>query len=522
MNTLAHLRIGPRIALAFALTLLLMLVVALFAGGMLTQVNRSLHLVTDDYYVKVQLVGQIQDEINKQARFARNLLIMDAGPARDGEAKGIADSRTVVRARFDTLTPLVRSETGKQRLNEVMAARASYVQSLDRFLGLVQQDNLAEARTHLLQELRGQQLAYMTAMDRFSAFQEQLMSEASAEADRDAQQGIWAVGSVSGVAVLVASLLGFLLTRSITRPLAHAVLVAQTVAAGDLTSRVQSQSRDEVGQLLSALGSMNTALADLVSKVRSASEAIATGATQIATGSVDLSQRTEEQASNLEETAASMEELAVTVKQNADSAQAAMQLAQQAATAAGECGNTVESVVITMSEISRSSHQIEAIVDVIDSIAFQTNILALNAAVEAARAGEQGRGFAVVASEVRALAQRSATAAKEIKALIETSTSRVNKGNEQATSAQSTMQAVVNQVDRVNKLIDEIGSASAEQTSGIGQVSDAVQQLDQVTQQNAALVEESTAASESLRAQAIELTAAVSLFRLPPAGRSAV
>ncbi|WP_272551831.1 methyl-accepting chemotaxis protein [Acidovorax sp. NCPPB 3576] len=274
-------------------------------------------------------------------------------------------------------------------------------------------------------------------------------------------------------------------------------------------------SKDEVGQLLNALQRMNASLVQIVGNVRTSADSIATGSVQIANGNADLSQRTEEQASNLEETAASMEELTSTVQQNADSARRAHQLAAGASAVATQGGSVVSNVVSTMQDIQQSSSRMAEIIGVIDGIAFQTNILALNAAVEAARAGEQGRGFAVVASEVRSLAGRSAEAAKEIKAMIEASVSRVSSGSDLVAQAGRTMDEVVSQVTQVSTLLSEISAASAEQSSGINQVGDAVQQLDQVTQQNAALVEESAAAADSLKFQAESLSRMVAQFRLP-------
>ena len=307
---------------------------------------------------------------------------------------------------------------------------------------------------------------------------------------------------------------GVLLARSIVRPIEAAVRVAETVAAGDLTSRIEATGNDEIGLLLAALRRMNDSLVDIVGQVRHASDSIATGSTQIATGNLDLSQRTEEQAANLEQTAASMEELTATVKQNADTARQATQMASSASVVAAEGGNVVERVITTMGDISGSSKKIEEIIGVIDGIAFQTNILALNAAVEAARAGEQGRGFAVVAGEVRSLAQRSAQAAREIKSLIGASVEKVESGSRLVNDAGRTMGEIVTQVQRVTDLIAEISSSSSEQSNGIGQIGAAVQQLDQVTQQNAALVEESAAAAESLKQQAGRLAQTVSLFKL--------
>ena len=325
---------------------------------------------------------------------------------------------------------------------------------------------------------------------------------------------LWTTVGVSGAVLAVATLVGLSLIRSITRGIGIAVKVAQTVASGDLGSTIVVDRGDEIGTLLGALKLMNTSLVAIVGDVRNASESIATGSAQIAHGNADLSQRTEEQASNLQQTAASMEQLTATVKHNADTARRASALAEGASVVAAQGGEVVGQVVATMDGITDSSKKITDIIGVIDGIAFQTNILALNAAVEAARAGEQGRGFAVVASEVRSLAQRSATAAKEIKVLIGESVGKVENGTRLVADAGRTMGDIVDQVKRVSQLITEISEASGEQSTGIGQIGEAVAQLDQVTQQNAALVEESAAAAESLRVQADSLAKTVATFRL--------
>ena len=327
-------------------------------------------------------------------------------------------------------------------------------------------------------------------------------------------QVLWTALAISGVVLAGAALVGLGLVRSITGGIAAAVKVAQTVAAGDLSSRIVVDRDDEIGTMLGALKHMNESLVAIVGDVRNASESIATGSSQIANGNADLSQRTEEQASNLQQTAASMEQLTATVKHNADTARRASELAEGASTVAARGGAVVGEVVATMDGITDSSKKIADIIGVIDGIAFQTNILALNAAVEAARAGEQGRGFAVVAGEVRSLAQRSATAAKEIKVLIGESVGKVESGTRLVADAGRTMGDIVDQVRRVSQLITGISEASGEQSTGIGQIGDAVAQLDEVTQQNAALVEESAAAAESLRVQADSLAKTVATFRL--------
>ncbi|RZI44803.1 HAMP domain-containing protein [Herbaspirillum sp. HC18] len=319
-----------------------------------------------------------------------------------------------------------------------------------------------------------------------------------------------------GAAILAALLLTIciVIARSITRPLNDAVKIANTVAAGDLTSRIEVQSNDETGQLLHALKDMNESLVTLVADVRRGTETVATASGQIASGNLDLASRTEEEASSLEETASAMEQLTSTVKQNADHAQEADQLVTSASEVAAKGGSVVAQVIDTMRSIDESAKKIVDIISVIDGIAFQTNILALNAAVEAARAGEQGKGFAVVATEVRQLAQRSAAAAKEIKTLIGDSAEKIHHGARLVDEAGATMDEVVASVKQVTAIMGDITNASREQTQGIEQINIAIAQMDQVTQQNAALVEQGAAAAESLQEQAAHLAQMVSVFKL--------
>ena len=359
--------------------------------------------------------------------------------------------------------------------------------------------------------------AEQTAIDKYSEY---LVNQAKAISGQNSAMAVSAVRITLIVAVIgmiLAVGLGIFITRVITVPLREAVRIANLVADGDLTGRIGPTCNDETGQLLQALKEMTGNLSMLVGEVRGGADSIATATEQIAAGNADLSQRTEEQASALEETASSMEELTSTVKQNADNAQQANQLAISASSVAVKGGDVIHKVIRTMESITASSRKIADIIGVIDGIAFQTNILALNAAVEAARAGEQGRGFAVVAAEVRSLAQRSAAAAKEIKALIEDSVGKVQDGSKLVEEAGQTTREIVTSIKRVTDIMAEISAASLEQSGGIEQVNTAITQMDDVTQQNAALVEEASAAAEALEEQARQLVQVVAGFKLETA-----
>ncbi len=514
MNLFYNLRIGARLGVGFALLIAASLAIAFYARLSLSSVHDELDLLTNDRMVKVGQIETVKDNLNLIARAVRNIVLLHDPKSMQAEAQRIAKAGTDNAELLQKLTSTITSDKGKQLLHEANQARAPYNEQVARVieLGLANKDE--EAVTLLMGDLRRLQGAYMDRLQALVGYQQDLMTTSSKQADAIVNRASLVMVVVSAVAAVLGALLGWLVTRSITQPIVQAVRVAETVARGDLRLRVVNNRRDETGQLLTALERMTASLVSTVGTVRGNADSVATASSQIAQGNTDLSQRTEEQASNLQQTAASMEQLTATVKQNADTARQASQLANSAASVAGAGGEVVGRVVSTMEDISTSSRKIADIIGTIDGIAFQTNILALNAAVEAARAGEQGRGFAVVAGEVRGLAQRSAEAAKEIKALIGASVEKVQAGSALVGEAGSTMGEIVAQVQRVSDLLGEISAASGEQTNGIGQIGNAVAQLDQVTQQNAALVEESAAAADSLRSQAEQLAQAVAFFQI--------
>jgi len=406
------------------------------------------------------------------------------------------------------------SADDKAALAAVAAARADVRGQADKLKELTDAGDAAAKQTYLADVYRPKVVAYLESIDKFVGVQER-QREAAVQAANATRSSLVLIGSAAAVAVVaLGMLLAALLVRSITRPLDRAVALAESISGGDLTQSIHDDRKDELGVLTRALSGMATRLRTVVSEVRTGVDSVSSASIEIANGNHDLSARTEQTASNLEETAASMEQLTATVSQSADTARQANQLAGTAAQAAARGGEVVGQVVSSMQQITDSSKKISDIIGTIDGIAFQTNILALNAAVEAARAGEQGRGFAVVASEVRSLAQRSAEAAKEIKTLIGASVQNVESGSAQVAQAGQSMEEIVASVQRVSDLIGEITASSTEQRDGIAQVNQAVTHLDQMTQQNAALVEESTAAAASMRDQAQRLAEVVSVFNV--------
>lgn len=515
MNFIRNLKIGTRLGAAFTVLLVLiasMATVGFIGANKLFQESKTIY---ENRTVPLAQLGDINYLVQRNRVLVMDMLInpspdvikMHANEMR-GNASEIGKLWSAYMSTYLSAEEKVLAETFAQ-------ARAAYLnEGLLPISSAMTAGDMAAARDIYSQKVEVLAPRAQEAVVKLI----QLQSDVAAQEFRRAEELNQTIDVFMVTSVVIALLLGVILavfiTHSISSPLKQAIQLTEMVASGDLTAKIEVRGRDELAQLLGALKDMNQSLAKVVGDVLHASESVAIGSTEIANGAADLSQRTEQQASNLEETAASMEELTVTVSQNSDTARQASQIASGACAAATRGGERVVAVVQTMEDISSSSRRISDIIGVIDGISFQTNILALNAAVEAARAGEQGRGFAVVAGEVRTLAQRSASAAKEIKELINSSVERVAAGSQQVTEASVAMKDIVSQVQRVTDLINEISAAGAEQSSGISQVGDAVAQLDQVTQQNAALVEESAAAAESLKLQAEQLKSVVGVFKL--------
>jgi methyl-accepting chemotaxis protein len=525
MKAIGNMKVGIRLGLGFAALLTLQLVTTGIGMRQMSELAGRVTTITEVGEAKLKALNDVSSAIGARAIAARNLALLTEPSAQKPDLervktsqaaidKGIAELASVMQA-----APEATSAEEREMLDKLRTLEGKYLPIALRIVGLATTQKTDEAVKALTQDC----MPILTqVVGHVAAFNDLLKKESvasAAAAQTTYQNAKWLIVAISGASLGLGILVAWLLTRSITRPLHEAVAVARRVAEGDLTTHIEVRNTDEAGQLLAALKQMNDSLVKVVGNVRHASDSISTGSTEIAAGNQDLSSRTEQQASALEETAASMEQLGATVRQNADNAKQANQLAQSASTVAVRGGDAVGQVVQTMKGINESSRKIADIISVIDGIAFQTNILALNAAVEAARAGEQGRGFAVVASEVRSLAQRSADAAKEIKALISASVERVEQGTVQVDQAGATMTEVVTSIKRVTDIMAEISAASTEQSAGVAQVGDAVTEMDKTTQQNAALVEESAAAAESLKNQAQQLVAAVAVFKLADDGR---
>ncbi|HEX8406968.1 MAG TPA: methyl-accepting chemotaxis protein [Duganella sp.] len=515
MNFLTHTRIGTRLAIAFAIVLLLAVVAttvglvnarsnAAATRQMMEQPLAKERLVSDWYVLiysavaRTELISRSKDD---------TLPVVFADTIAASTKRG---AELIVK-----IKELLTTDEERKLFDNAMVLRNAYQKTKTDVSDIRKTGDDAGAEAAYTNKFLPAADAYKNKVNELLLFQRKAIDDTARAIDAANDRSNTLLMALTVLMVAIGSVAAWIISRSITVPLQSAVDIATTVANGDLTTRFDAPtSRSEIGNLMTALKGMNDALRNVVSQVQDGTKTIASASNEIAAGNMDLSQRTEEQASSLEETASSMEELTSTVRQNAENARQANQLAHAASDVAERGGSIVGQVVNTMGSINDSSRKIFDIISVIDGIAFQTNILALNAAVEAARAGEQGRGFAVVASEVRNLAQRSAAAAKEIKELIGNSVEQVDIGSKLVQQAGSTMNEVVDSVRRVTDIMGEITSASSEQSIGIDQVNTAITQMDQVTQQNAALVEEAAAAAASMQEQAERLADVASSFRL--------
>ena len=522
MGFFNHLNIGKRLAIGFALTLATAVLIAAVGIARVNSGAASTAQVLAEPLAKERMITEWYMQIFAAVR--RTAAIVKSSDAELGPYFKEDAAQTGKRSSelMKQIEPLITPGEEKALFERIGEQRKAYSSARDEAIKAKADGNVELANRILDERFTPTAKAYQESVQQLVAMQHASIAATARAIGAQASSSETLIAMLALFSVVLGALSSWLLTRGIVRPIREAVRLAETVASGDLTRRIDASTRDETGALLRALRHMNDSLVQIVTEVRGGTDAIAGASNEIAAGNLDLSSRTEQQAGSLEETAASMEQLTGTVRQNADNARQANQLAITASNVALEGGAVVGQVITTMGSINESSRKIVDIIGVIDGIAFQTNILALNAAVEAARAGEQGRGFAVVASEVRTLAQRSAAAAKEIKGLIGDSVDKVDLGAKLVDQAGATMEQVVESIRRVTDIMAEITHASAEQTSGIEQVNQAIAHMDEATQQNAALVEESAAAAASMQDQAAKLAQAVGVFRLDGAAAAPV
>ena len=519
-TSLKSLSISSRLSLGFGCMLVLRVAVAAVGQLSVGKVHEQMRQITGIGANKAKLVNGMLESVSAigiQSRSAAMLNDIDPKQAReqiDAVAKTLKLYATQEAALAELLTPANATPTEIKLLGEVQALGKKTRPELDTAIKAADDGDTVSATLALMTRVAPAETAWRTKLGELIDLQNTLNAEATASAEHTQSQARVVGGLLVLLAIGLGALIAWRITTSITAPIGRAVVVAERIARGDLTSQVEVRIHDETGRLLEAIAAMQERLRTLVGEIGQTADSILVASSEVASGNLDLSQRTEQTSHNLQSAASSLVDLTGTVSQSADSARQANQLASTASDAATRGGEVVSQVVRTMDTISASSRKIADIISVIDGIAFQTNILALNAAVEAARAGEQGRGFAVVAGEVRNLAGRSANAAREIKALIGTSVDQVQEGSTLVNHAGKTIEELVLSVRRVSDIMGEITAATQEQSQRIGHVSHSVGALEEMTQQNAALVEEGAAAADSLKDQAGRLTQMVGTFRL--------
>jgi len=514
MKWFYDLKIATKLISTFLAVIALVVVLGLFSMAQLSKVSAASNEIATNWLPTIRTLAELKLAAARLRSLEQSLLLTDSPQEADSFVQSSNQQVENLLKRRKQYEGLISAPEERAIYPELSKNIDLYLAGHQKFMELLRQNQKDQANALLKGDATKQYLQMINLAEKLVEIND-AGSDTSNELAKSTYDSslIWIL-CIMVVCVATALMLAIWVARLIARPLVEAVKVARQVADGDLTATIHPRGKDETGQLLDALKTMNDNLLQIVTDVRQGTDTIATASNEIATGNMDLSSRTEQQAGSLEETASAMEQLTSTVKQNADNARQANQLAVSASSVAVQGGDVVGQVVNTMGSINESSKKIVDIISVIDGIAFQTNILALNAAVEAARAGEQGRGFAVVASEVRSLAQRSSAAAKEIKLLIDDSVTKVDIGSKLVEQAGSTMGEVVASVKRVTDIVGEISAATQEQSVGLEEINRAIVQMDEVTQQNAALVEEAAAAAQSLQEQAGHLSQTVSVFKL--------
>jgi len=513
-----NIRIGTRLNIAFGFMVILVISIYLIGVTKCNSLGKSAEQISGRLYTDASAATKLRYYTSDMSRLVRNLIILTDPQAKLKTVENYNRERREVDRLIAVLDHGILSTKGRDIFTRLKSNAAIFLPFISEVVELAQQNKKEEAAQLLFGPRHETQEKYMATLEELETFEEKLISDFDAQAQKDRDDAIRLMSAATAIAVLLAALATWLITRSITQPIKKALAAAQRVALGDLGGHIQTSDRDETGKLLSAIGDMQASLVRTVSLVRDNAESVASASIQITQGNIDLSERTEEQASALEQTASTMAQLSMTVQNNADNARQAALLADNVRQVANKGYEATQAIAETMKTISESSRFIADITSVIDSIAFQTNILALNAAVEAARAGQHGKGFAAVASEVQILAQRSSTAAGEIRQLIEANGDGVISGNELVSHASKTMHEIVSAIGQLTDAVEEITAASTEQAHGIEQIGIAVTEMDSTTQQNAALVEESAMAAAGLQDQASQLLLAVSVFNLQESG----
>jgi methyl-accepting chemotaxis protein len=508
-----NLKIGMKLGAGFGFVLIILVIVALSGINTMSSIYEDADSIQEDFYPKTVQANNVIDAINGIALQMRNAMLMkDERSIREVLGK-IPELRKTILDNLDLLEKNIKSDAGKAKLKEVTEARSAYVAGQDKFIEMTEAylkakaagDNNTEAKhdaaiTYLLEEVRPKQLQYLKVTSALIDFQDEIMKKMGKEMDKTYTSARIMLIGLSVFAILVTITLAFFLTRGITRPLAEAVDVANNLAEGNLNVKIEVDSKDETGMLLTSMQNMVAKLSEIITAVRSSADSLASASEEISATAQSLSQASSEQAASVEETSASIEQMTASINQNTENAKVTDSMAGKAAKEATEGGQAVGSTVEAMKKIAGK-------IGIVDDIAYQTNLLALNAAIEAARAGEHGKGFAVVAAEVRKLAERSQVAAQEIGELASSSVGLAEK-------AGKLLDEIVPSINKTSDLVQEIASASSEQSSGVSQINSAMGQLNQITQQNASASEELAATSEEMSSQTEQLQNVMTFFKL--------